>query len=362
MNKNSVNLNKSDLLQWLDHGVIFSTGPHELFIGWGNVTRHSTPSDDPSIWCYLPDFFLREKEPWFHFEKNGFIAPAELASLLENLSLEVPSPLSWQAPSKEIFARGFHALHHLFNTTPLEKAVPYVFSKSSERLTAAHRRQILLNILRRVQEARVFAYGFWEDSQGILGATPEFLFDLEPKKASLLNTMALAGTVKTDASSSAMLEDKKLLHEHQVVVDDIVERLHAFGKINVDRLQLLQLPHLTHLYTPISVELNRQAHFPDFVNVLHPTPALGGFPRDLAFKWLIDYDQQLPRGRFGAPAGFWDRRTDRQVCYVAIRNVLWDANELSIGAGCGVVAESNLDKEWEEILLKTKAITQGLNL
>lgn len=362
MNTNSLNLNKSDLLQWLDNGAIFSSRPNELSIGWGKVTRHSNPLNNQSIWYYFPDFFFKMKDPWFHFEKSALIAPTVLSSLLENLALEVPTPLSWQAPSKEIFTRGFHELQHLFSTTPLEKAVPYVFSKCPQRLTAAHRRQMLLSILHRIQEAQVFAYGFWEESQGILGATPELLFHLEPKKAPVLDTMALAGTVKTNSSSTKMLGDKKLLHEHQVVVNDIVERLHSFGQINVGQQQLLQLPHLTHLYTPISVELCGKAQFPDFVKALHPTPALGGFPRDLALKWLIEYDLLLHRERFGAPAGFWDQRTDRQVCYVAIRNIMWDAKELAIGAGCGVVTESILDKEWEEILLKTKAITQGLNL
>jgi isochorismate synthase EntC len=362
MTTNCINFNSSDLLRWLDHGAIFSSGPHELIIGWGKVTRQATPLDNPSICFYFPDFFLSIEDPWLQFEKQTYISPTELASLLINLSFDVATPLRWHPPSKEIFAQGFHELQQLFSTTPLEKAVPYVLSKSSERLTTAHRRQILLNILRRVQEAQVYAYGFWEDAQGILGATPELLFNYDPHKTPLLNTMALAGTVKSGLSPSAMLEDKKLLHEHQVVVDDIVARLQPLGQINVGQLQLLQLPHLTHLNTPINVELTGQACFPDFVKVLHPTPALGGFPRDLALKWLIEYDRLLPRGRFGAPAGFWDRRTDRQVCYVAIRNVLWDANELIIGAGCGVVAESNLDKEWEETQLKTKAITQGLNL
>lgn len=362
MTGNSPNLTASELLRWLDHGVIFSCGSNELIIGWGLATRHTAPLDDPSIWCYFPDFFLKKKEPWLRFEKYAYIKPAELISLLETLSLEVPVPLTWQAPSKEIFAQGFQELQHLFKSTPLEKAVPYVFSKSSGTPTTAHRKQIVLNILRRVQEAKVYAYGFWEESEGILGATPEYLFRFEPERTQLLNTMALAGTAKTNSSSPTMLQDKKLLHEHQVVVDDIVERLHYFGLIDVGQLQLLQLPHLTHLYTPINVELRHEAHFPDFVKVLHPTPALGGFPRASALKWLMEYDRLLPRGRFGAPAGFWDRRSDEQVCYVAIRNVIWDANELSIGAGCGVVAESNFDKEWEEILLKTKAITQGLNL
>lgn len=358
----SSNLSTADLLQWLDNGVLFSSKPEELLIGWGNVSSHSSPIDSQSIWYYFPDFFLKTKDPWLCYEKGVSITPSELAFLLEKLPLEAADTLKWLPPSKEIFNQGFHELQHLFRTGSMKKGVPYVFSKSPSRLTLAHRKQILLSIMHYIQKARVFAYGFWEDSQGILGATPELLFDVGSKRAHRLDTMALAGTAKSNQASDKMLNDKKLLHEHQVVVDDIIARLASFGQLTIGELQLLPLPHLTHLYTPISVELTREAHFPDFVKALHPTPALGGFPRDPSAKWLTEYDRLLQRGRFGAPAGFWDKSTDRQLCYVAIRNIMWDAKELSIGAGCGVVTESTLEDEWEEILLKTEAITKGLSL
>lgn len=357
----SQSLSASDIEHWLVSGVIFSSQPGKVLIGWGKSHWSHTPQNKDSSWFYFPDYFLTIEKPWVHFENTAVVTIESLLLSLEESPLGPPQPLTWEKPSREIFENGFNDLQRLFRETELKKVVLYGLSKSPTQLKPAHRKQALLNILHYLRVAPVFAYGFWNESEGILGATPELLFRLERSAAPILHTMALAGTQKSD-DSSEMLHDEKLLLEHLIVVDDISKKLTDFGDVSLGQLQILSLPVLSHLYTPITVKLRHEESFSKIVTALHPTPALGGFPREFALKWLSEYNNLIPRGRFGAPAGFWDHRLLQNVCYVGIRNVMWDAKGSVIGAGCGIIAESNLENEWEEILLKTKSITRFLHL
>ena len=102
--------------------------------------------------------------------------------------------------------------------------------------------------------------------------------------------------------------------------------------------------------------------FEEIVQALHPTPALGAHPREVGRYWLLDYQQHFDRLRFGAPVGYTDPSTRISRCFVAIRNVQWQPNRMLIGAGCGIVANSDPETEWNEILLKLKAVKALLNL
>ncbi len=92
-----------------------------------------------------------------------------------------------------------------------------------------------------------------------------------------------------------MLQDEKLLNEHQIVVDDLCSRLKNLGTVTKGALQVLKLPLLSHLYTPIEVRVKDQIFFEDVVKKMHPTPALGGFPKEQAWKWLSNYDSVISR-------------------------------------------------------------------
>ncbi|MBA2727819.1 MAG: chorismate-binding protein [Parachlamydiaceae bacterium] len=356
------NLQMSDIEQWLIEGVIFSHQPGKILIAWGESYWHETPKEKNSNWFYFPDFFLSEKKPWLHFEKSSILPTSELISLLDGVPLETPKMIKWKNPSKDLFVKGFQELQGLLRSRKLEKVVHYALSKSSDTITPSHRKRAILSILKNVQETPVFAYGFWKDSQGILGATPELLFKVQKSSPKVLETMALAGTQKTDSLSYQMLDDEKLLHEHDIVVDEIALRLSSFGQVDIGKLQILSLPILSHLYTPFCVRLHHADDFSTFANLLHPTPSLGGRPRDTSMKWLHTYNRILPRGRYGAPVGYWDSLSNEQVCYVAIRNIMWDDNGLMMGAGGGIIAESDLEMEWQEVLLKTKSIVRLLDL
>lgn len=356
-------LQKGSIENWLSQGVLFSYEERQLIVGWGAMHWSPSPKEEEKVNFYFPDYFLDTLTPWLHCEHSCTISADALAQLISTIEEEDHGAMEWENPDPTLFEEKFQELQRQFQLKKLSKAVPYTFTKSPHPLSLNHKKKALLKILHTIQTSKMFAFGYWENSQGILGASPEILFSSRKENNTFdLHTMALAGTKKNDGVFTSMWEDKKLLHEHQIVVDDLTKKLTPFGRIKIGNIQELSLPLLKHLYTPISVRLSKKYAFSSFVTALHPTAALGGFPQKEALKWLKKYAKSLPRGRFGAPIGFWDRNRELQMCYVAIRCILWDGRGSQIGAGCGIVDGSDQKKEWEEILLKIEATKKALGL
>lgn len=333
-----------------------TTTPGKLLLGYGKRTWSKSPITDSTPQFYFPDFFLTHEQPWFtHPHRCELHVDDLLEQLIPNTSLPTNS---WIPPNQHAFSQAFDDLKNRFASGELQKAVPYAFETTSTKMTLDRLSNTLIRLLTYAKSHPIHVYGFWDSQQGILGGTPEILFDLEKKPHLMLKTMACAGTAKKDPK--ALLKSSKDQQEHRFVIEDLSQALAKFGKLFIGETTVTQLPGLMHLITPITVSLKSNPSFETIVAALHPTAALGAFPREEGTHWLRHYQTQMSRKRFGAPAGFLYR--DNATCYVAIRNAQWDAHGIAIGAGCGVVSASECEKEWKEIQLKIRTIKDLLNL
>lgn len=354
--------------EFLCSGFILSANPHEFWLGWGKTQAERSDSRAQGISLYTPDFFLTDPSPWLQYPHFQKVSRTELIELLKPFSETRLSSLNWRAPSYSEFQKTFSELQTLFQSQELKKAVPYVFEEAPisplSPVTPDQIRFLLRSLLQKTEATPLWIYGFWNSNHGILGATPEVLFSIDAEQT--LTTMALAGT-KTHAShfNETFLDDPKERTEHQWVVDGIVSSLEkirpAHASIEVGKLQELVLPHLTHLMTPITVRGMKDTSFEDVVRALHPTPALGAFPREFGWEWLQSYQKKIPRERFGAPFGAL-LPTGESLCLVAIRNIQWNLELLRLGSGCGIIAASQLDREWNELQAKRNSVKRYFEL
>jgi isochorismate synthase len=197
-----------------------------------------------------------------------------------------------------------------------------------------------------------------------MGATPEQLVSLRGRE---LRTVAMAGSTRRAADTAAddvladeLLNSDKDREEHAVVVAMLREALAPV----VDRLDVaarpavIRLRHVQHLVTPISGRLRDDADVLTLVERLHPTPAVGGTPRQLALE-LIAEEEQLERGWYAAPLGWMDRHGDGEFV-VALRSGVVHGREASLFAGCGIVADSDPEREWDESSAKLQALGSAL--
>lgn len=289
---------------------------------------------------YTPFFALSDPEPWFIGDEIEFNseAPIPLPSLVHKVE-----------PSSADFARTFEEILIEIQAGRFEKVVPMVceeleFSEPLQR-----------NMFRIEQVPQQFTYGFEFENEGMAGVTPELLFSVED---GVLRTMALAGTGKSDGPS--LLADRKEMHEHGLVIEHIANELKHFGVPVVGETVEKVYGALKHLYTPITLRLERKPEFMELIASLHPTAALGGWPRKPAVEWLEKQPFHVARKRFGAPFGFSDGQIMK--CVVAIRGVQWSGNCLQVASGCGVVKESQVLREWQELELKRRSIYRWLGV
>lgn len=196
------------------------------------------------------------------------------------------------------------------------------------------------------------------------GATPELLLNVEGDQ---IRTMALAGTIKrgeTSADDAALaatiLADPKERYEHQLVVDGIRERLTPLTtELNIGTEPgILQLKNLQHLYTPVSGALREKSGVLPLLEIMHPTPALGGQPREAALDF-IRRAEPVPRGWYASPVGWIDSNLDGTFA-VAIRSAVSQNERVWLYSGAGIVEKSQPQKEWDETALKFKPMLNAL--
>lgn len=173
---------------------------------------------------------------------------------------------------------------------------------------------------------------------------------------------AIAGTMpKTVTDAKALLQsDEKNLHEHHIVVQSIEQDLAPFSQniIMKDEPEILENQFLYHLYTPIKAKLNNGSTL-RVTRALHPTPALGGYPKSEAMAFLGSSGEH--RGLYGAPVGYVDAQGDGEFI-VAIRSMVIEENRALLFAGCGIVEDSEVESEVYETEIKFKPMLQMLGV
>ena len=178
----------------------------------------------------------------------------------------------------------------------------------------------------------------------------------------VIYTNAIAGTMpKTVSDAKALLQsDEKNLHEHHIVVQSIEQDLAPFSQniIMKDDPEILENQFLYHLYTPIKAKLNNGSTL-RVTRALHPTPALGGYPKSEAMAFLETSGEH--RGLYGAPVGYVDAQGDGEFI-VAIRSMIIEENRAILFAGCGIVEDSEVESEVYETEIKFKPMLQMLGV
>ncbi len=200
--------------------------------------------------------------------------------------------------------------------------------------------------------------------QSFIGASPERMVKLSEGK---LFTEALAGSAPRGVSAAedaklgnALLKSDKDRREHAFVLDATCRRLKELG-IEVSAAanpSLKRLVNVQHLHSLIHGNVPQKIHLLDVVEQLHPTPAVGGTPREKTQE-LIPSLENFERGLYAGPVGWIDGRGEGDFL-VAIRSALVDKEKAQLYAGVGIVEGSVPEKELQETDWKFKALMENL--
>ncbi len=209
-------------------------------------------------------------------------------------------------------------------------------------------------------------YAFRRAGRTFLGATPERLVRVEGRT---FITAAIAGTIgrgadaaEDEALARDLLASEKDREEHAIVVTSIRELLAPVADTLTvaPHPSVMTLRHVQHLATEISGTLPEAAGLLALGERLHPTPAVGGEPREAALA-MIDEHEGFDRGWYAGPVGWLDADGDGELC-VALRCGIVDRTRATLFAGCGIVADSDPAREWEESRIKLRAVVSALGI
>lgn len=214
-------------------------------------------------------------------------------------------------------------------------------------------------------KSAAYKYLYKSKESVFLGATPELLFKAD---GTILYTEAVAGTVrrgKSDAEDKILAqylsESVKELEEHNIVVQYLRENIHDYAKdiSNPKQPIIKKLGSIQHLWTPINAKVVNQIPLIKLVLRLAPTPATGGFPKQQSLDVISDVEPHK-RGLYAGVLGFWNDEGFGEFI-VPLRSALLKENAIFVYAGCGIVKDSDPEKELNETELKAKSVLSLFN-
>ncbi len=222
-----------------------------------------------------------------------------------------------------------------------------------------------------------FIYCWYHPKVGLwLGATPETLIKIEGKQFSI---MALAGTQDYEGTLDVVWQEKEKEEQH-IVTDFIIESLKPLvEKINTSQTETVKAGNLLHLKTMISARLQSNSSLKDVVSVLHPTPAVCGFPKMSAKQFILKnegHNREFYTGFLGelnletikSPRSGKRNIENRAYAitkkstqlYVNLRCMQIKSHQALIYVGGGITKSSDAVSEWEETVSKSLVIKNVL--
>lgn len=194
-----------------------------------------------------------------------------------------------------------------------------------------------------------------QNDQHFLCFSPETL--LRSNKDELMID-CIAGTIKKSKEEDkarehkSFLSDKKEINEHRFVCKSIEEVLKELGmdyKYEFKE-EILSLKYVEHIHSLITSKSDKTKIL-ELIKNLHPTPAVGGRPKEEALKLILEIEGQK-RGLYASPIGILSKNLTEIA--VGIRSALIHDKEMYLYGGCGIVKESIPEKEWNETQEKMK--------
>lgn len=226
------------------------------------------------------------------------------------------------------------------------------------------------DLYRAIRSRNPSPYMFFVDTPfgQLLGASPEFLVRLEGTRARI---RPLAGTRPRgldehgDAAIAAeLLGNEKERAEHVMLVDlgrNDLGAVCTFGSVRAtELLQIERYSHVMHIVSDLTGELRPDMDALDLFASGFPAGTVTGTPKIRAMQIIDDLEPQA-RGFYAGSIGRWAAGGDFDSC-ITLRSIHVHESTAHWQASAGIVADSDPQAEYEEVLHKTRIAREVLGL
>lgn len=292
-----------------------------------------------------------------------------LSSKLSDTLIQSPEPiriLSDQMDSN--FARGEFE-------EAVERTKRYIFEGDIFQAVISQRFSMefmgdRLNLYRALRQVNPSPYLFYLELDGfaLIGSSPEVLVRVDDGTAELLPIAGTRPRGGRDADDrwleDDLLADPKERAEHLMLVDlgrNDLGRVCAYGTVQVDRYAYVErYSHVMHIVSSVSGQLDRSQGLMNVLAACFPAGTVSGAPKVRAME-IIDELEPTKRGVYAGAVGHVDYSGNMDTC-IAIRTMLVHGNRIYVQAGCGIVADSDPAREYEETVNKARALREAILL
>ena len=202
----------------------------------------------------------------------------------------------------------------------------------------------------------------------LLSATPERYLKKEGKK---VISQPIKGTAKRSANAiedqklaSALITDEKERAENIMIVDLVRNDLSKSalkGSVSVEELcKVYSFEQVHQMISTITAEVANGKNPVEIIKETFPMGSMTGAPKVSAMKIIEDLES-FRRGLYSGAVGYFTPDDDFDF-NVVIRSILYNETEkyVSYAVGGAITAKSIPEKEYEECLLKAKAMREVL--
>lgn len=184
------------------------------------------------------------------------------------------------------------------------------------------------------------------------GCSPESLLSGENNQ---WKTDALAGTQDISTAKNDILWDDKNQLEQNIVVEYMKSQLSKAGlEAECGEAKTVRSGNLIHLRSELRFRTGDGFDIGKTLFLLHPSPAVCGFPKEEAFRFILD-NEEYDRAYYSGFLGYMDTDTKTDL-FVNLRCMRVFENKLRLFAGGGILTSSELMPEWEETEGKLQTI------
>ena len=202
----------------------------------------------------------------------------------------------------------------------------------------------------------------------VAGSSPEALVRLDGRSASLSPIAGTRPRGNTSAEDLALeeelLADPKENAEHIMLVDlarNDLGRVATAGSVHVEPYRKIErYSHVMHIVSGVRGEIVADKDAPDLFAATFPAGTLVGAPKVRAME-LIAGMEPVGRGLYAGTVGYFAKNGNMDQA-ITIRTMVFNGGEYSFQAGAGIVADSDPESEYQEVLAKSAILRRALEI
>ncbi|MGY0683969.1 anthranilate synthase component I [Mammaliicoccus sciuri] len=268
--------------------------------------------------------------------------------------------------SEEDFMQEVEYYKSLISKGDMFQVVPSRIYKYKHYFNEQHKDTLKLQIYKNLKRQNPSPYMYYIDDEErtIIGSSPESFIK---KQGDVITTNPIAGTNKRGQTEEedkqneiALITDEKELAEHRMLVDlgrNDLNMIAQTGSVYMPKLMTVErFEHVMHIVSIVEGKIRPDITPLQMITALLPAGTVSGAPKTRAITRIYE-SRKRKRGIYAGGVGYINCNHDLDFA-LTIRTMVVDNEFVNVEAGCGVVYDSNPQKELKETMIKAKSLLE----